>query len=340
VNEAVNFSANIYDPSAYYSKINHGDLVIIPSGWDGHSIVFVVHGNQLYRCNRGDMSDGIHGVEEFIISKPENLTVDLIDYMLAAEGTSKYLQFDIIDILGLQKTGEIVNPTQITGNCVWTSLETGIEASFVTTFMGQGLSSDLAHRLAKDSFLVWEEYDLTSTLVEVIDNKDVYIQTELYDDLLIGALGTHHDSQNEGDVQRAIMIIDELDVPIVFERFNQDIGDIMYKYDPQAYSHIAPMKSDSFSYFDCFVSWFDVFHLRLTKSEYQTAKEYIDFFQACDNYMKTANMTAISIHDVVDATYSHDLEQVFRHVEPMPTLMTQPLIMDPLILEPIHTIMI
>ncbi|MGD9590968.1 MAG: ankyrin repeat domain-containing protein, partial [Candidatus Berkiella sp.] len=173
VNEALEFCATIFEPSVYYQRYQLGELVIIPSGWDRHSIVFVVCDDKLYRCNRGDMSDGVHGIEEFVITKPDKFTVNVFDHMLQASGTPDYLQNQIIDILGLQKIGEVVNPTQIMGNCVWTSLEAGLEASLLSNFLNSGVENSEAHLLAKQSFSVWEEFDLSYTLKTAIDNVDV-----------------------------------------------------------------------------------------------------------------------------------------------------------------------
>jgi|GEM_PF-3792232 len=211
IKESLIFSASTFEPASYYNKMMRGEMVIIPSGWDKHSITFVIHNDSLYRCNRGDESDRIHGIEEFKITKLSNLNIELIDHMLSSEGTSKFLQYGLIDILGLQKIGMVENPTQLAGNCVWTSLETSVEAAFISHFLNLGIEKDGAHQIAKESFLVWEEFDLTYTLKEVIDHKDVYKAADIYDDLLIRSLETHHDPLNEYDVQRGIFVLNELD---------------------------------------------------------------------------------------------------------------------------------
>jgi len=222
VKESLHFSASVFDPGAYYDRVKRGEAVIIPSGWDDHSIAFVFHKDTLYRCNRGDESDSIHGIEEFKITKPENINVKLIDFMIEAEGEPHYLQHELINILGLQKIGMVENPTQVAGNCVWTSLETAVEAAFISNFLELGVDHHMAHQLAKNSFLVWEEYDLTTTLKEVIDHKDVFIAAEIYDDLLIRSLEMHHDPLNVNDIQRGIFALNALNNKDFFEMTKGD----------------------------------------------------------------------------------------------------------------------
>jgi hypothetical protein len=221
VKEAVDFSASIFDPAAYYEKMKRGELLIIPSGWEEHAITFVINKDTLYRCNRGDESDGIHGIEEFKITKLSNFNVELIEQMLNWQGESHYLQYDLIDILGLEKIGMVENPAQAAGNCVWTSLETSVEAAFISTFKELGIDNNTAHQLAKQSFIEWEEFDLTYTLKKVIDQKEMFIAADIYDDLLIRALEAHHNPNNEYDVQRGLFSLNELNSEVEFALVNQ-----------------------------------------------------------------------------------------------------------------------
>ncbi len=314
VNESLHFTANSFDdPIAYYNKILLGEVVIIPSGWDEHSVAFVIHDDRLYRCNRGDLSDGIHGIEEFIISKPTNLTSSLIGFMLAAEGPPDVLQYDIIELLGLEKIGEIENPVQITGNCVWTSLEAGLEASFLTNFIYQGIESSVAHKLAKDSFLLWEEFDLTYTLKEAISEQDLLIQNEIYDDLLVGALTTHHNPSNETDLQIAIVALNELDKPSVFETFHNEIGKNLINYDPASYSNISYMKPYTpTTYYDYFMSWLPFSKPGMNTTQKEEAKQYLEFLKACDEYQKKIVPEVLNIDNILDFSVGDSLEQLFH----------------------------
>ncbi len=322
VKEAVDFAANVFDPATYYDKVKRGELVIIPSGWERHAISFVIDKDTLYRCNRGDESDGIHGIEEFKITKSSNLNIELISQMLNWQGESKYLQYDLIDILGLEKIGMVENPEQITGNCSWTSLETSVEAAFVSTFMTLGLDNSTAHQIAKQSFIQWEEFDLTYTLKDVIDHKEMFIAANIYDDLLIRALETHHNPNNEHDVQRGFFSLNELNNEAVFEKFDQDIGQMVNKYAPFQVSQISFMDAYSASYYDYLMSGLDFNNHRMTKDEKLFAQEYLDFIKACDNYKSKVASLPMDIHDIIMNSFIDGVEAVFS-----PSVPTSPAMM-------------
>ncbi len=312
VNDSLTFSANIFDPKSYYNKIVLGETVIVPTGWDGHSIVFVFHQDKLYRCNRGENSDGIHGIEEFIISKPTNLTESMISHMLTIKGTPQYLQYDIIDILGLQKVGEIENPTQIAGNCVWTSLEAGLEASLLANFMYQGVDSHTAHKLAKDSYNLWKEFDLTYTLKDAIEHQELLLENEIYDDILIKMLENHHNPTTELDIQNAIVALYELDKPSVFETFDQEIGQILIKYNPHSSNTISYMQMYTPSYSDYLTYWLS--KSPLTLQEQIKAKEYYDFLKACDDYQQKNGHTVINLDEIINVSFSNSLDNLFNNI--------------------------
>ncbi|MBS0288289.1 MAG: ankyrin repeat domain-containing protein [Proteobacteria bacterium] len=316
VNEALHFNASIFEAGAYLNKIHMGECVIIHSGWDGHAITFVIQDNMLYRCNRGHLSDGIHGIEEFVITKPMNLTEQIIQKMIAGDGEPDYLQYDIIDILGLNKIGEIENPTQVVGNCPWTSLEAGVEASFVSQFLNYGLDNATAHSLAKDTFHIWEDFDLTFTLKEVITHPALFNDNEIFDDLLIYALSEHHDATNIADVQKGVVILNELSNPLVFETFDKFIGSDLIKYDPYSYQSISYMKpyapATEPGYIDSAMNWMFPPKKPFSETQMLELKEYHDFLKACDSYRDTVADTVVNMVDILDVTNSKPLEALFN----------------------------
>lgn len=311
VKTALNFTANTSDPALFLNKIHAGELVIIPSGWMDHSIFFVIHDNKLYRCNRGEMSDGIHGIEEFIITKPEAITHHLIKDMLVAEGAPTLLQLDIIDLLGLQKIGEIENPTQIVGNCVWTSLEVALEASFVDAFMQHEVDASMAHYYGKQAFHIWEEYDVFTELCNTIDNKDILIKNEIYDDLLLQALGQHHSPNNLFDIQKGGLVLTQINEPLFHDVFKAEIGDKVNAFYPGFYNDISYMKDyQPASYYDYMKSW----ALSLNpyaKEDYAKAKEYYDFLKSCDAFQSKNNLAVIDLEELMDNSAVLALENMF-----------------------------
>lgn len=308
VTESLLFSASVFEPEAYLSKINQGDLVIIPSGWDGHSITFVIQGDTLYRCNRGHMSDGIHGIEEFLITKPNSLTVDVLDRMIEADGNHNYLQNQLIDVLGLHKIGEIENPTQIIGNCVWTSLEAGIEASFVASFMNYGVDPVTAHILAKDTFLLFEDFDLNYALKDVIEHPESLAQNEIFDDLVIYALENHHNPFSESDILKGVVILDQLDDPLVFETFDHFIGQDLIKYDPNCYKTISYMEPYTPGYFEYFFG--SAPKPYFTESQKSELAQMEAFLKACDEY-RLSHQEVLNITDILQVSDTKPLENIF-----------------------------
>lgn len=326
VNESLHFCATVFDPLSYYNQIIIGNSVIIPSGWDAHSIVFVIHDDKLYRCNRGMMSDGVHGIEEFIIHNLANLTPNLIGDMLLAQGSPQFLQYDLISILDLEKIGEIENSTQLVGNCTWTSLEAGLEASLLTNFIYQGVDSETAHILAKDCYTVWETFDLSYTLMGAIEHQENLIQNEIYDDLLIKVLENHHNPYDEMDVQRAVVVLNELDKVDVFETFDLAIGQNVIHYFPQSYQEISYMKDYAPSYTEYVTSWF---YSPPTSNNHNVedqimAQEYYEFLKVCDAYQQKIAPSVINLSDILQMS-NDPIEQFFEN-----SLSTQVLLWTPM----------
>lgn len=314
VHESLAFSKNCSDPNLYLAKIAAGDAVLITSGWNGHSIDVVIQGSHLYRCNRGEDSDGEHGIEEFIITKPENLTAPLIDLILnnAYGGAPSVLQADLIETLGLQKIGEVQNPTQTAGNCVWTSLETGVEALFITTFLSMGMDVSTAHHLAKQTFLLWEDFEMDMVLNDLIIHPDLFIEYEILDDLLIGALENHHDHKNANDVQHGVVILDNLSEPTVFATFDEKIGQYVMEYDPTAYYKISYLEPYTPSWSEYFWSYVYSPPKNLSPDEEALAKEYLDFLAACDAHQAQHPELILSYDDVIYHEVNNVLNQLFN----------------------------
>lgn len=315
VNESFNFSAeNLFNPAAFYNKIKLGDIVVVPSGWHteigAHSITFVFHNNMLYCCNRGEESDGIHGITEFLITKPMNITENLIKTMLSASDAPQAMQQDMIDMLGLEKIGEIENPVQLVGNCSWASLEAAFEASLLASFLEQGIDNHSAHTLSKKSFTAWEEYDLSTTLLEAIAKQELLSKHGIYDDLLIKTIDVHHDAENPYYVQRGAVILNELRHPDVFMKFNEDIGKYLIKYYPSSYN-ISYMGSYEPSLLQKIANYF-VTPTPLNEELEPLVKAYYDFIKACDAYQNQMKTSNINLNDVLDYSNQHLLDDLFN----------------------------
>ncbi|MFI4937923.1 MAG: ankyrin repeat domain-containing protein [Candidatus Berkiellales bacterium] len=310
VKEALNFAATDFEPKHYYEKIKLGEIVYIPSGWVKHAVDFVFHDDKLYRCNRSKKhTDGIHGIEVFQITQIDNLNLELITKIMTSELTSDFIQIELVNILGLVKIGEVENPVQVAGNCRWTSMEAGLEATLISSFIDQGLNTEKAYPLAKRIFNLWEEYDIENKLKGVIDNKENLLSQGIYDDLLLNALKYHHDPLNESELQKGVVILNELSEPTLFETFDTLYGQMVMQYNPEAYkqiSYLAPY-SPLYSGNKFLVNSEKTFSI----TELAVAKEFHEFLKACDDYQQRYHPDPIRVDEVLDLPTHHRLEQIF-----------------------------
>jgi hypothetical protein len=190
-------------------------------------------------------------------------------------------------------------------------MEAGLEASMLTSFIQQGIDSHTAHKLAKESFTIWENFDLSYSLKSVLDHKEQLIENGIYDDLLIKALSNHHDPQNPYDVQNGIVVLNELSNPVVFETFHKEIGQYLISYDPQSYRNISYMKPYTPTYQDYFQSFFTSDEKYLSEDGKKFASEYYAFLQKCDEYQKKGDVSKILLEDVLDLSFRNALENLF-----------------------------
>ncbi len=99
----------------------HGLEII--TGWSEHAISLVIRGNTLYRSNGGGCSTDAT-TEEYEISKPENLTADVINILLGdstKHNRKTYIQGDLHAVLGLKLKNKHKGKFQTVGNCSFES---------------------------------------------------------------------------------------------------------------------------------------------------------------------------------------------------------------------------
>lgn len=340
VSESLALSASTVDPYVFLSQYNQGNPILITSGWDGHSIVFVMHGDRLYRCNRGELSIDDHGIEEYIIHNPENLDANMIEHMLDANGSPDYYQHEVTELLGLEKVGVVQTPMQTVGNCVWTSIEAGLEALMITTLLEQGFDSEQAHALAKQNFLVWEGYDMNTSLLEIINHSDFLIENNLYDELLFAALDAHHDATNPHDVAIGVTILDQLTQPEYVEVFHSSITDLVFQYDHYAHIQTDYMMDyeSQLGYFDAIFNPIGYYSWGMSSQDYELAKEYHDFLVACSQFDSLDQDYSLALEDIFadyqqDLFMSTSLTPSFNSIESYP--LSMPMIGDEFLSEPV-----
>ena len=303
VHEALALSASTVDPQVLFDAYLSHKPILVQSGWEGHSIVFVIHEDRLYRCNRGHLSESNHGIEEYIIHKPDNLELDLIELMLDASGDPDFLQVDLIKTLGLEKVGVVETVMQTAGNCVWTSLEAGLEALMITSLLEMGMDSQSAHILAKQNYLLWENYDMTLSINELLEHSDFLIENNLYDDFLLMALEAHHQADNPYDVDRGQIILDALEDSDYWGSFEEQIGDTVYQYDHNIGNQSDYMQdyNSNMGNAEWLLNALGYYGWQLSSEDAQKAKEYHDFLIAIEAHETTEAPYALALHDIFSA---------------------------------------
>jgi len=303
--DTLKFQDDNNNASLFCDRFFDGQSILIASGWDMHAVEIVMHQDRLYRCNRGDDSDGIHGIEEFIITTPNNLTPDIVNTMMQASGSLEFLQSDLIDILGLVKIGEIENPTQTVGNCAWTSLEAGLEALILTHLLAEGIAPEIAHNFAKQTFELWEEFDMTHSLEDFIDHSDALIGNEFYDNLLADIFHNLDASQNQADFEQQALIFNELQqTPELSDLYYDLVGQYLDCYYPHDNDDITHYMTDYITW--CYDSYMG--NTTADYSSYLLGKEYFEFIQSYNDLERNDEHFILSLEDIFTPIHPTILE--------------------------------
>jgi ankyrin repeat protein len=142
VQRAVEYaSASDVNVDDVMKRIQNGETVIIPAGWpgvgglNGHATAIVISGSTLVKCNRGDGSEGMHGMHFYEITKPDQLREvleNVVKYQSDKSGIGKeYFTQTIDERLGLKHENWVKKKGQTSGNCPWASAKLALEASMI-----------------------------------------------------------------------------------------------------------------------------------------------------------------------------------------------------------------
>lgn len=298
MNDVFQHSASTKDPNDFYAKYLAGEPVLLTSGWDEHSISFVLHEDKLYRCNRGELGHDLYGVQAFLITEPENITVELFDIMLEAVGTPDYLQYDIIPLLGLVEVGGIEIPHQIVGNCVWASLEAAQQALSVSILLDMGVPWDDAITITQQSHDNWKQFDLEYSLNKVIQLQDILTENQIYDDLLIRVLDEHHDANDQHEIQRGVMILNEITQPELYDVFDESIGQHLVQYKPFEFYNIEILADHYSDYYTIITDFAGLNQTKEFVYDPDKAADYYDFLKACDKNTGVSSDYALTLHEI------------------------------------------
>jgi len=206
---------------------------IVPSGCVTHSanygLAYIpeIQFTMLSTLNRGAGTEGYNaGIVNALITKPENLTEDLIKRMLSYHGTSpedfgQFYQVELVDLLGLKFVSKQEASRQSASSCVTVSgdmaLRSILTAAFRKHFLAKNESFEKAQRNAEIHadkwFKKWSAFDRNYYFDKYI--QDPANQPLSYD-LLAIELFRHHDPNKPDEVYRVgilIPLLKQMDEP-------------------------------------------------------------------------------------------------------------------------------
>lgn len=148
-----------YNTNMYASMLNdcrHASLEIF-TGWPGHAIGLIIHGNSLTRANGGGCSTDAT-TEEYEITKPDQLTVEVLERLVCKndeEGNKTFIQRDLHELLGLKLRNKKRGKFQTVGNCGFESKRIALLTKYELF-----LPADMAQEIYKDTLAFFESFYL------------------------------------------------------------------------------------------------------------------------------------------------------------------------------------
>ncbi len=136
--------------------------VLIPVGYEGHAITFISYGDIWVKCDRREDSRLYDTVTFYRVTRPEQLTVDLIMSLEYEKQSDRFINEELDHLLGLELLTELKIEAQVSGNCSWANVEAAIPAIFFLVLMQLNKNPDqMAHHksLALNYFHRWRDWN-------------------------------------------------------------------------------------------------------------------------------------------------------------------------------------
>jgi hypothetical protein len=244
--------------------------ISVLSGWDHHAVGIVIHGNKLYLCNRGQGSDGEHGIVEYAITKPANLNEALVNHLLDASGSPHFLQVELKEQLGLTEIARYDAPPLTVGNCAWANALENIHATLLAQYSEKTSDTPKAQSLADAAYDHWFTFDLNKSLAHLPHFENDPLQHDMINEVLGKILSYQHDATDQNQIQRALYILPHLEDPLNQLKnlhdpiFEKNVSDRMQEYiDIYDNSHWYD------SYYFKVDGFLDTFNLGYTEDTYE-----------------------------------------------------------------------
>ncbi len=127
----IRYQHYLVDLAEHQVEINsllRADPLIIPVAYEGHAITLVKHGTLMAYCDRGEYGRREGSVVIHRMNRPQALTAELIKSLIYKRQSREFVQEELPNLLGFQRTKTLPIPPQVTGNCSWANVEACIPA--------------------------------------------------------------------------------------------------------------------------------------------------------------------------------------------------------------------
>ncbi len=195
--------------------------LLIPVGYAGHAITFILFQNVFVKIDRGHLSHQEGSVVIYEITKPHMASAEFITHLLYTPQPKEFVEQTFKEILGLTALIKIPISSQKVGNCSWANVEAVVPTMlFLSMWAEQDKVND--HTLqsllseAMEFFKQWSEWDKDITLSDCIrsfhEADNIYRKATKVE-LLAAILFYCCDYRKDHDIKRAEKILPIITLP-------------------------------------------------------------------------------------------------------------------------------
>src|SRR3990167_1845019 len=141
--------------------------LLIPVGYEGHAITFILYGDIWVKCDRREESRLYDNIMFYRATNTKQLTIDLFKRIIYTKQTNQFINDELDELLGLVSLTELKIESQISGNCSWANVEAAIPVLFflLLTQMNKNEQAMAYYKtLALNFFRRWREWNKDRTL--------------------------------------------------------------------------------------------------------------------------------------------------------------------------------
>ncbi len=194
--------------------------LIIPVGYAGHAITFIVYKNAFVKIDRGFLSHQEGSVVIYKIGNPAMLTGDFVKNLLYQLQPKHFVEKTYKEVLKLKPVLRLPLSSQSVGNCSWANVEAVVPTIMFLVMWGhnpKASTKQLEHFIVQsmEFYEAWSHWDKAVTLTECIrsfHDSDTVRKATKAD--ILGAIIFHQcDYRKPEDIEWAEKIVPVLTLP-------------------------------------------------------------------------------------------------------------------------------